>query len=163
MIILDQAVLLAGYLLAHSALNLSYINEVKVLTPFSICLKNGQLQSKFHKGTNQAEAVALAKDELKLNQSKCDAWAFAREGTLEENGRLTNTLSVSSWSAGMQEPIVLVQRFEREPKFKLINDPIIGVDGAIAINSEQSKNILSLLYKGISQHEDGGLLWSSWH
>ena len=38
---------LAGYLLAHSATNLSLVEEVKVLTPFSLCLKNGQLHTQF--------------------------------------------------------------------------------------------------------------------
>lgn len=57
--ILDQAILLAGYLLAHSADNLSYIYEVRVLTPFSICLRDGEFHTKFHTGKTQADLIII--------------------------------------------------------------------------------------------------------
>ena len=162
MSVLDQAVLLAGYLLAHSFMNLSFVDEVKVLTPFSICVRGGELHTKFHKGKSQAEAVATAKQELAANQDKCDAWAFAREGRLDENDEVTQTVSVSAWSTGMGDSVVFIQRFRRSPKFQLIEDPMVGVDGVI-LDSAKAKPILAILCTGISRHEDGGPKWDSWH
>lgn len=162
MIVLDQAVLLAGYLLAHSSMNLSFVDEVKVLTPFSLCLRGGELHTKFHTGKSQAEAVAAAKQELAANRDKCDAWAFAREGRLDENEQVTQTVSVSAWSSGMEDSVAFVQRFRRSPQFKLIGDPIVAVDGVI-FDSTKSKPILAVLRTGISRHEDGGPKWDSWH
>lgn len=158
----DQAVMIAGYLLANSADNLSYIDEVKVLTPFTICLKNGQFHPKFYTGNSQAESIAAAKQELTANKSKYDAWALAREGTLDVTGHSIHTISVSAWAIGMQEPIVFIQRFARVPRFRLIDVPIVGLEGSI-VGIEQSKPMLSVLLKGVSLHEDGGLKWGSWH
>ena len=160
--VLDQAILLAGYLLAHSADNLSFVDEVKVLTPFSICLRGGELHTKFHTGKTQAEAVAVAKQELAANQEKCDAWAFAREGRLEESAQMRYTLSVSAWSTGMGNPVVFVQRFARSPTFKLLGEPLVGVEGVI-LDAAQAKSILTVLREGISRHEDGGPKWDSWY
>lgn len=160
--ILDQAILLAGYLLAHSAENLSFVDEVKVLTPFSICLRGGELNTKFHTGKTQAEAVAAAKQELAANLDKCDAWAFAREGRLDENDQVTQTLSVSAWSSGMENTVVFVQRFVRLPKFKLIGMPMVAVDGVI-LEPAKSEPVLAVLRTGISRHQDGGPKWDSWH
>jgi hypothetical protein len=159
---LDQATMIAGFLLANSADNLSYVDEVKVLTPFSICLKKNQLHPKFHTGESRAEAVALAEKELTENKLKSDAWAFAREGTFDEEGQLVHTISISAWARGMQKPVFFIQRFERIPRFRLIAEPIIGVDGVI-VDAEQSKPILINLRKGVALHEDGGSKWSSWH
>ena len=160
--ILDQAILLAGYLLAHSAENLSYVDEVKVLAPFSICFRGGELHTKFHTGKTQAEAVATAKQELAANHDKCDAWAFAREGRLDENEQITQTLSVSAWSSGMRDSVAFIQRFIRSPKFKLIGEPIVAVDGVI-LEATKSEPVLAVLRTGISRHLDGGPKWDSWH
>jgi hypothetical protein len=162
MTVLDQAVLLAGYLLAHSSMNLSFVDEVKVLTPFSLCLRGGELHTKFHTGKSQAEAVAAAKQELAANRDKCDAGAFAREGRLDENDQVSQTVSVSAWSSGMEDSVAFVQRFRRSPQFKLIGDPMVAVDGVI-LDSTKSKPILAVLRTGISRHEDGGPKWDSWH
>jgi hypothetical protein len=162
MTVLDQAVLLAGYLLAHSSMNLSFIDEVKVLTPISICLRGGELHTKFHTGKSQAQAIATAKQELAANQDKWDAWAFAREGSLDENDEITQTLSVSAWSSGMGDSVIFIQCFRRSPKFKLIGDPIVGFNGEV-LDSAKSKPILAVLRTGISRHEDGGPKWASWH
>ena len=158
----DQAAMLAGYLLANSADHLSYVDEVNVLTPFSIGFKKNQFHPKFHTGKSQAEAVASAKEELTENESKYDAWAFAREGTLEENEQPVHTISVSAWSIGIREPVIFIQRFERAPRFRLIADPFVGVNGVI-LDMEMSKPIIVILLKGISKHEEGGHKWSAWH
>jgi hypothetical protein len=160
--VLDQAVLLGGYLLAHCAQNLSFVDEVKVLTPFSISLKDGKLHTKFHSGKTQAEAVATAKQELEANKTNCDAWAFAREGRFDDNGRSVETLSVSAWSTGMGESVIFIQRFERSPTFKLVGDPWIGIDDHV-LDDANAKPILVILRKGISQHNDAGPKWDSWH
>ena len=158
----DQAAMIAGYLLANSANLLSYIDEVKVLTPFSIGFKKNQFHTKFHTGKSQAEAVASAKEELTANESKFDAWAFAREGTLEESGHPVHTISVSAWSIGMREPVIFIQRFERAPRFRLIADQLVGIDGVI-LDIEMSKPIIIILLKGISLHEEGWSKWGVWH
>lgn len=160
--ILDQAILLAGYLLAHSAENLSYVDEVKILTPFSICLRGKELHTKFHTGKTQAEAIETAKQELAANHDKCDAWAFAREGRLDENNEVTQTLSISAWSTGMKDSAVFIQRFTRSPKFKLIGEPMVAIDGVV-LESTKLGPVLAVLRTGISRHQDGGPKWDSWH
>ncbi|WP_434515850.1 hypothetical protein AB6Q56_04005 [Dechloromonas sp. ARDL1] len=162
MSVVDQAVLLAGYLLAHSAANLSFVEEVKVLTPFSICLRNGQLYTKFHTGKTQAEAVVNAKEELSVNAAKCDAWAFTREGRMEEEGRTTMSLAVSAWANGMNEQIVFIQRFSRAPKFRLNGSPTVAI-GERLLESSESEPLLTVLRTGISRHEEGGPQWNSWY
>lgn len=159
---IDQAAMVAGFLLANSADNLSYVDEVKVLTPISICLKNDQFHPKLHTGKSQTEAVVLAKEELAANQSKCDSWAFAREGVLDEKGLQIHTISVSAWSTGMNEPVVFIQRFARTPKFRLDGEPIIGI-AEIMLDTGKASSMLNVLRKGISLHEDGGPKWDSWH
>ena len=159
---IDQAVTLAGFLLANSADNLSYIDEVKVLTPFSICFKKNQFHPKFHTGKSQAEAVTEATKELIENKSKCDAWAFAREGVSKENGQPSYAILVYAWSKGMHNPVLIIQSFVRVPIFRLDGAPIVGVDG-VAVSAEESKPILNFLQKGIYLHEDGGSKWDTWH
>lgn len=160
--IIEQALFWGGFLLAHSADNLSYIDEVKVLTPFSICFKAGEIHTQFHTGRTQAEAIAKAKDDLGANSAQCEAWAFAREGRLDENGKHLATLSVSAWATGMKTPIDIIQRFERSPRFRLIEEPWLALDGKI-LDSTESPPLLTVLRHGISRHEDGGPKWDSWH
>jgi hypothetical protein len=160
--IFDPAVLLAGYLMAHSAFNLSFVDEVKTLTPMSLCAKDGKLSPKFHTGTTQADAVSAAKLELSTNQAQCDSWAFAREGVMQEDGHDVHTLAVSSWSSGMKEPVDFVQRFERAPRFKLVGEPLAASGGVILIGP-QSEQMIVLLRKGIAKHPDGGNRWDAWH
>lgn len=162
MSLLDPAVLLAGLLMAHSAFNLSFVDEVKTLTPISFCMKNGRLDPKFHEGTTQANAVAAAKTELLASQAQCDAWAFAREGVMQEDGHVVHTLTVSSWSTGMKSPVDFVQRFERVPRFKLDGEPLVASDGVILIGP-QAEQTVALLRKGIAKHPDGGSRWDTWH
>ena len=159
---LDQATMIAGFLLAHSANNLSYIDEVKVLTPTSICLKNKQLHPKFYTGKSHKDAVDNAKKELATNNSKCDAWAFASEGNLDADGQQIPAISVSAWSRGLTESVIFIQPFARIPRFKIEGEPIIGING-VGLNAQQSKPILIVLKKGISLHEDAGPKWDSWN
>jgi len=148
--------------MGYSADNLSYVDEVKILAPFSICLKNGEPLTKFHTGKTQTDAIMLAKEELKLNQNKCDAWAFTREGVMEENGKNISTVSVSGWSEGMESPVDFVQRFERTPVYRLLGDPLVIVNGVV-LGNEEAKPILATFEKGILSHEDAGPKWKSWH
>lgn len=159
---LDQAILLAGYLLAHSAENLAHVDEVKVLTPISICVRDGKLSAKFHKGRTQAEAVEQAKHELSTNIDKCDAWAFAREGTIMDTLPVKSTLSVSAWASGMTQKLVAIQRFSRSPKFRLLGETIVALDDQV-LDGSQKIDMLAKLRTGISQHDVGGPKWDTWH
>lgn len=161
MTILDQAVLLAGFHLAHSANNLSYVDEVKVLTPTSIDIRDGKYHVNLHSGKTQAEAVAKAKQELTINRADYDSWAFAREGTLEEDAEVASTLGVSAWARGMEDQVVIVQRFVRKPQLQLVGVPMVAL-GSLLLAPEAEQPILELLRRGVSLHPDGGPKWESW-
>ena len=161
MTLLEPSVLLAGYLMAHSAFNLSFIDEVKVLAPFSLCVKDGAFHTKFHTAPSQSQAISAAKKELMENQNRCTSWALAREGWFEENGRRMSALVVTAWSEGMPYHADYVQQFERTPKFRLIGAPTIAVQG-LELTGVALEQARTTLLKGVAKHEDGGRLWESW-
>jgi len=81
-VIPDSLILLAGFVLAHSAWSVSDLSKGEFLVPLAIVEKTGQRQLLRFEAQTQEQAIAEGKAALAQRQGQLDAWAFGREGLL---------------------------------------------------------------------------------
>jgi len=157
----ESALLLAGFVLAHSAWSISDAPEL--LVPLAMIERNSKREVLRFESPTQEEAIAKGKTHL-ADLKDVDSWAFAREGLLNENGKKVDVISVDIWSRGSNERITLIQRFEPfsvRKHFRLIGEPDVSVDGVIQ-DKAHSQKVLETVRKGVAQHSKVAPLWDTW-
>lgn len=161
--ILNPALILAGFVLAHAAWSVCDIRET--LVPMAIVEKDGKRTLVRFEADTQAKAIEKGKASMAAATKTADAWALAREDLMQEGGGKVDVFSVTFWSKGMESPAVLIQRFEPFAKngtFKLIGEPKVVIGGVMQ-KPEQMKELLQAVRRGVSQHPKAVGLWDSWH
>jgi len=100
-VIPDSLILLAGFVLAHSAWSVSDLPKGEFLVPLAIVEKTSQRQLLRFEAQTQEQAIAEGKAALAQRQGQLDAWAFGREGLLSGGTGKVDVLTVDAWAKGM--------------------------------------------------------------
>ncbi len=160
----DGAALLAGFVLAHAVWNVSDLPNGELLVPFAVSeVENERSLERFEADT-QEEAIAAGKAAMQGAMSTADSWAFARDGTMDRDGKEVDVLSVDFWSKGMPEPMTVIQEYQPPTKsspFRLIGKPIL-VENGVAQSSAAAKSVLGQVLAGVRSHSKVAVLWNSW-
>ncbi len=160
----ESVLLLAGFVLAHAAWNVSDLPAGDLLVPLAIIERNGQRQLKRFEAETQDEAISEAKETLHNMKGTVDARAFAREGLLNEDDAKVDVLSVTFWAKGMKEEAAFVQQFEpngRRGKFRLIGKPMVII-GGVEQTGKKAAAVIAAVMKGVSQHSKVQPMWAGW-
>jgi len=159
----ESAILLAGFVLGHAAWSISDLPKGALLVPLAIVEKSGQRQLLRFEAQTQDQAIADGKTTLAKRQHEFDAWAFGREGLMQEARGKVDVLTVDAWATGMTRPITFVQRFSpySSGTFRIKGDPIVVVDGK-ALEGAEAVQLVKRLYDGVRQHPKAGQLWQDW-
>jgi len=159
----ESAILLAGFVLGHAAWSISDLPKGALLVPLAIVEKSGQRQLLRFEAQTQDQAIADGKTTLAKRQHEFDAWAFGREGLMQEARGKVDVLTVDAWATGMTRPITFVQRFSpySSGAFRINGDPIVVVDGK-ALERAEAVQLVKRLYDGVRQHPKAGQLWQEW-
>ena len=159
----ESAILLAGFVLGHAAWSISDLPKGALLVPLAMVEKNGQRQLLRFEAQTQDQAIADGKTTLAKRQHEFDAWAFGREGLMQEARGKVDVLTVDAWATGMTRPITFVQRFSpySSGAFRIKGDPIVVVDGK-ALEGAEAVQLVKRLYDGVRQHPKAGQLWQEW-
>lgn len=159
----ESAILLAGFVLGHAAWSISDLPKGALLVPLAIVEKNGQRQLLRFEAQTQDQAIADGKTTLAKRQHEFDAWAFGREGLMQEARGKVDVITVDAWATGMTRPITFVQRFSpySSGAFRIKGDPIVVVDGN-ALEGAEAVQLVKRLYDGVRLHPKAGQLWQEW-
>jgi hypothetical protein len=160
----DDAVLLAGWALAHAAWSLSDAPEGERLCPLAFVQEGEAFKLIRFEADSQEVAIREAKSFLAGEGATKDGWAFAREGLMRDpNGLSGDVISVDAWAQGMESPIVFVQHFRSAAtgRFALIGEPILAIEG-VEQRGDGVRAHLDRLREGIRQHPSAGELWDGW-
>lgn len=159
----EAAMLLAGFVLAHSAWSVSDLPKGDLLVPLAMVEKGGKRQLIRYEAKTQEQAISKAKEEMAKASAEVDAWAFAREGQFKEGDKYVDAISVDAWAKGMTAPITFVQRFQpyASGRFRLLGDPLVVIDGKIQ-SPRDSADLVSKLNRGIQSHQKAAEHWSEW-
>jgi hypothetical protein len=163
---LDDALRFAGFVLAHAVWAISDLEAGELLCPIGVVECGDSREIIPFEAPSQEEAIKLGKKKMIELTSTVDRWAFAREGLssiLGSNSPKEDVVSVSAWSAGLDEPITLQQAFSPKSKegFALIGAVEIVIHGTKCTEQIQSK-LLPIISRGIAQHPHGEG-WRKWH
>ena len=161
---IDRSVRFGGMVLAHAALIASDLGEGELICPFAIVTKDDNRELLVFEAESQAEAIESGKASLAEFKEHIDDWAFGREGLWSEPGGnvKADVLIVSAWTRGMDEPIVLMQRFRPAAvgQFVLFGPVEIVIDGRV-LASEEAAPLRALVLDGIAHHPSN-VPWGSW-
>ena len=160
----ETGLLLAGFVLAHAACNVSDLPEGESLCPFAIAEKDGERRLLRFEAETQEEAIENGKRFFVQAQVDSSAVAFVREGILTLDGRRMDVLVIDFWVKEMKNTQTIVQEFQpyvKEGRFKILNSPMLLINGEIQ-EGHDVKEALSILYKGVQTHSQVAPLWSSW-
>ena len=158
----DAGLLLAGFVLGHSAWSVSDVRET--LVPLAIIERQGNRELVRIEAQTQAEAVLKGKSLYPEWTKTSDAWAFAREGLMPDGDSKVDVFVIDFWTKGMSKPATVIQRFEpfaRRGQFRIIGDPEIVLDGTIQVGDNVKQAVLRL-GEGIGQHPKAASLWKTW-
>ena len=158
------ALLLAGFVLAHAAWNVSDLSEAELLAPLAVIEQNGQRELQRFEAPTQEEAINHGKAAMAKLTGQADAWAFAREGLFRESHGPQDVLAIDFWAKGMNRPATLIQRFDRYTKsgrFRLVGPICVTIDGK-ALDSAAASAALIQLQAGVQQHPKVAHLWATW-
>ncbi|HXR38021.1 MAG TPA: hypothetical protein VN776_02975 [Terracidiphilus sp.] len=165
MIPLDDALRFGGFVLVHAAWIASDLEAGELVCPFGVVEIGDSREVIPFEAPSQEEAIRLGKQKMHELTGSVDRWAFAREGLWSILGSdlpKQDVLTVSAWSIGLDEPVILQQRFspKSEGNFTLLGPILIVVHGLHCTAEIQSK-LLPIVSRGISQHPRGEN-WSRW-
>jgi hypothetical protein len=158
----EPPLLLAGFTLAHALGSIADVDEL--LCPLALIERNGERELLRFEAETQEEAISAGKEHLRANEMDADAWAFAREGVLDEGGEKVDVISVDLAATAMSNPITFVQRFEpfaRRNQFRLIGAPLVII-GGVKQDHYVTGRLLPTLRQGIQEHGMVAPLWDTW-
>ena len=160
----ERAVRFGGRVLAHAAFIASDLAEGELICPFAIVTKDDRREVVPFEAESQAEAVEGGKASLAEFKDQIDYWGLGREGLWSEPdaSEKTDVLIVSTWTHGMEEPVVLMQRFRPAAtgQFLLFGMVDIVVAGHV-LSSDEAVPLRTLVSDGIAMHPSG-VPWASW-
>ncbi|WP_457095903.1 hypothetical protein [Lysobacter sp. P5_B9] len=150
--------------LAHAAFIASDLPEGELICPFAIITKDDRRQVVPFEAESQAEAVENGKASLSEFKDQIDYWGFGREGLWSDPDATdrTDVLIVSTWTHGMEEPVILMQRFRpaATDQFLLLGAVDIVIDGHV-LTPENAAPLRALVSDGIAMHPSA-VPWASW-
>ena len=163
---LDDALRFGGFVLAHAAWVISDLEAGELLCPIGVVEVADSREIIPFEAQSQEEAVRVGKQKMAELTGSVDRWAFVREGLWSIIGSASpkqDVVTVSAWSAALDEPVILRQAFSprSKGKFTLIGSVVIAIHGTSCAEEIQSK-LLPIVSSGIAQHPQGEK-WSSWH
>ena len=112
----EVAAVLAGFVLAHAVWNVSDLPEGTLLVPLAIIEVSGERHLHRFEAATQEQAIAAGKAAMHDAMPTADAWAFARDGRLDRDGRVTDVVSVDFWAKGMTKPVTVIQKYKAPSK-----------------------------------------------
>ena len=159
----DLAVLLAGFVLAHCAWSVSDLPRGELLVPMAMIEKSGYRQLLRFQADTQEQAIADGKATLAKRQADLDAWAFGREGLMQEGLAKVDVLTIDAWGKGMARPSPSSRSslLPRPEPFGSSAIRSIFVDGK-AVEGAEAARLLKTLGDGVRQHPKVGQLIESW-
>lgn len=161
----ENGLLLAGFVLAHALWSVSDLPKGALLVPLAVIETNEGRQLHRFASQTQVEAIAKGKNYLSKLGPGVKAWAFAREGLMNDGKNKIDVISVDVWAVGMYKPITLVQRFEpygNKGHFRVIGEPDLVVNGVTQKPPDTQKGI-DLVLRGVLSHPKVAPLWEAWH
>lgn len=162
---LDSAIWFGGLVISHAAWIASDIEEGSLLCPFAIIQTGDERRVVAFESESHAKSVQQGKASLSEYRDTADFWGFARDGLLaypESAQQEVDVLTVSSWGQGLDEPVILRQRYmpKKRGRFKLLGSIEIAVHGLIVPEPAQT-SFRSLAISGVESHPRG-VLWQNW-
>lgn len=175
MTIPDSTLHLGGLALAHAAWTVSDLPNGETLCPLAFVRRGQDLQLIRFEADSQATAIQGGRAELEKQQSSMDAWAFAREGLVEqdlfelgpapssEQGKL-DVLTIDIWSHDMSRRITFIQPYQPQAtgSFRVLGDALVVVDGKV-VDGKRAERMRAHLYQGARKHPKAADLWDRWH
>jgi hypothetical protein len=161
----DDALRFGGFVLAHAVWIASDLPSGELVCPIAVVERGDSREVIPFEATSQEEAIRLGKQMVAELTGTVDRWAFAREGlwsVLGSDSPKLDVLSVTAWSNGLDEPIILQQCFSPAAKgtFLLLGPIKIVLHGA-ACSEEIKGKIMPTILQGINQHPKGEN-WVRW-
>lgn len=169
----QNALEVAGFVLAHAAWSVSDTTDDGVLCPLAMVERDGGRRLMRFEATSQCDAVARGKKAMADLTETADAWAFAREGATSDGAAADgaaddqgprSALTLEFWAKGMDTPLAIVQHFERPcraGRFVVRGAPVVLVDGSHAddaLAAEVHRGVLA----GVRAHPKVADLWREW-
>ncbi len=154
---------LAGFAFGHAVWSVSDLPEGELLVPLALVEKSGQRQLLRFEAESQEEAIAEGKATLAQHEAELDAWAFVREGQIEQRGTVTDVLTVEAKSKGAQVAVVFVQAFRpfASGEFRLLGGPMVVVGGK-PLPASQAEPLVAQLVAGVHTHTKAAESWQEW-
>jgi hypothetical protein len=161
----EDAVRFGGTVLAHAAWIASDLEDGELVCPFAIIQTGCEREVVAFESDSQAESVERGKASFQDYKERVDFWSFAREGLLPYVGSdqsKVDVLTVSAWGKGLDEPVILRQRFNPKVKggFKLVGPIDVAIHGVIP-PEPTSSDLRLIALQGVEQHPHGEL-WATW-
>ena len=104
--------MLVGFTFAHATWNVSDLPKGELLCPLAIVQKGEKRELQRFEAVTQESAISQGKIAMGKLQGTSEAWAFAREGLINESTGKVDVLVADFWGKGMDKPCTLLQRFE---------------------------------------------------
>ncbi len=162
--ITESILLIAGYVLAHSAYSICDLPKDELLIPLAIVESNGEQRLIRFEADTQEEAISRAKEELEQLKPSSTSWAFARESIIrDESGEPRDFITVSAWTQGLEVELHIFQQFKpyyHDKNFKLLGNVQVAIDGQW-LEEAQTKELLELIQQGVEQHPQYEQ-WKKW-
>jgi hypothetical protein len=161
--ITESVLTLAGFVFAHATWSVSDLPNGELLVPLAVVEKSGQRQLLRFEAESQERAIAEGKAMLATHEQDLDAWAFAREGQVDEGGTSVDVLTIEAKSRGERASVVFLQRFRpfAAGGFKLLGQPTVSIGGKVLSEAEAKPLIAQLLY-GVKTHSKAAGQWPEW-
>ncbi len=159
----EPALILAGFVLAHSAWSIS--DAADLLVPLAVVQQNGNRELMRFEADTQEEAIAHGKAKMATLGDDVDCWAFAREGVFRETAEGIDVISVDIGGKDIKTRLAIIQRFQpyrNKKKFRLLGDPEVVIDGVLQ-EQRTSQEMLKIIRRGVLQHSKVAPLWEGWH
>lgn len=161
----ENGLLLAGFVLAHALWSVSDLPKGELVVPLAVIETNEGRQLHRFVAQTQVEAIAKGKNYLSKLGPGVTAWAFGREGLMNDGKNKVDVISVDAWAAGMDKSITLIQRFEpygNRGHFRALGEPDLVINGVIQ-KSADSQKWTDLVLRGVLSHPKVAPLWEAWH
>jgi hypothetical protein len=162
---LDEALRFGGFVMAHAAWIASSLATGELICPFAVVTTGDARKVIPFEAETQAAAIENGKHSFEDLKWSVDAWALAREGLFSVLGRdqpKIDSLLVSSWVKGLDEPIILRQLFRPKEKggFGLIGQIVVAIHGMIPSDEVHAQLLLPAM-EGVCSHPHGSG-WERW-
>ena len=165
----QNALEVAGFVLAHAAWSVSDTADDGVLCPLIMVERDGGRRLMRFEATTQCDAVARGKKAMADLTESADAWEFAREGAAGSDAPADGpppgpSLTLEFWAKGMDTPLAIVQHFERPSRagrFVVRGAPGVLVDGSHA-DEELAAEVHRGVMAGVRTHPKVADLWREW-